>query len=392
VEPTQVEVATLDQVEGEVTRTRAGEKKPAVAGEKLLAGDRLDAPAGLAALKYADGTRVEWRGALQIAAADGAKHLFLEQGELRAQVVKQPAGKPMMFFSPHGEAAVLGTTLRILVDPDPKEGMRLDVEEGKVRLLRKGDGRTVDVVTGHYAVAAVGSPMTSRAFRIWGGLQALYTFKEGRGGLVHDVSRAGTPLDLKTENAQALRWSAKGLFLSAPSLLASTAPATRLIQACKASNEISLELWFRPATLAPGNRDGRILTLSFDPMNQDFMIGQDEFQGPSRSCFVRLRTTATDLVGKPATALPNGTLTLKATHFVFTRAASGTATIYVDGVEAVRGSVAGNFSAWDDRGRLGLGNEMTNDRPWLGEYHLVAVYSRALSADDVKQNYRAGAE
>jgi hypothetical protein len=35
---------------------------------------------------------------------------------------------------------------------------------------------------------------------------------------------------------------------------------------------------------------------------------------------------------------------------------------------------------------------MSGDRPWLGEYQLVAIYSRALTADDVKQNLKAGAE
>jgi len=391
-QPTVVVIATLDQVEGEVTRTRGGEKKPAVAGEGLLAGDVLESSTGIAALKYSDGTRVELRGVLRLQAADGAKHLFLEQGALKAQAAKQPAGKPMVFFSAYGEATVLGTTLRLTVDPDPKEGMRLDVEEGKVRLLRKADGRTVDVVAGHYAVAAAGSPMTSRVYRVQAGLQALYTFKEARGGIVHDVSHAGTPLDLKIENEQAVRWSPKGLLLTGPTLVASPGPASKIVQACKASNEVSLEVWFRPATLTPAAKDGRILKLSADPRNQNFMIGQNEYQGPTRSYFARLRSTGTDLVGKPATPLPEGTAVLKPTHIVFTRAASGAVSLYVDGVELARGSVAGNLSHWNDGYRLGLGNEFSNDRPWLGEIQLAAVYSRALGADEVKQNHRAGTE
>ena len=36
-----------------------------------------------------------------------------------------------------------------------------------------------------------------------------------------------------------------------------------------------------------------------------------------------------------------------------------------------------------------LGNEGTTDRPWLGEYHLVAIYNRALSDQEILQNFKA---
>jgi len=39
---------------------------------------------------------------------------------------------------------------------------------------------------------------------------------------------------------------------------------------------------------------------------------------------------------------------------------------------------------------IALGNEFTHDRTWQGSYHLVAIYSRALSPDDVTANFRAG--
>jgi hypothetical protein len=391
-QPTVVEVAALDQVDGDVTLTRGAEKRAARPGDALLAGDLLTSSGG-AGLRYADGTRVDLRsGTLRILASDGGKRLALEQGALRAQAAKQPAGQPMVFATPYGDATVLGTTLRLAVDPDPKEGTRLEVDEGKVRLTRKADGKTVDVATGQYAVAAVGGTMSSRFFRAQAGLLALYTFKEARGAAIHDVSRTGAPLDLKIENEKAVRWTSKGLILTAPTLVASSGPASRIIQGCRSTNEISLEVWFRPATVTPAAKDGRILTLSGDTKNQNFMIGQDELQGPSRSYFVRLRTTGTDPVGKPAMALPDGTAAPKLTHLVYTRSASGAATLYVDGVELSRGTVTGNLSNWNDGYRLGLGNEFSNDRAWLGEYHLAAVYGRALTADDVRQNQRAGIE
>jgi hypothetical protein len=39
---------------------------------------------------------------------------------------------------------------------------------------------------------------------------------------------------------------------------------------------------------------------------------------------------------------------------------------------------------------LAIGNELTNNRPWLGEVFLIAIYNRALSATEVQQNFGAG--
>ncbi|MBI3856315.1 MAG: FecR domain-containing protein, partial [Planctomycetes bacterium] len=367
---TVLEVALLERLDGEVSLTRGGQKKPAQTGEALLAGDILEAVAA-AVVKYADGTRVELRAGTMASfpASDAGKRIVVDRGIVRAQVARQPAGLPMLFASLHADATVLGTTLRLAVDPDPKEGTRLDVEEGKVKLLRKLDGKSVEVATGHYAVVATGIQLVSKLARVTAGLQALYTFKEGRGGVVRDLARVGAPIDLKIENEQAVRWSPRGLLLVAPTLVASPSPATRIAQACKQSNEVSLELWIRPATLTPAAKDGRIFSFSSDILNQNFMIGQDEFKGPNRSYFVRLRSTATDPVGKPDLASPDGGLTLKLTHLVYTRATSGAAALYLDGAEIAKTSVGGSFASWNDGFRIGLGNEFSNDRAWLGEYH-----------------------
>lgn len=398
VEPamTQVEVAALESVQGEVTIERGGERRPARPQDRLISEDVLQV-AGLdsrATLKYADGTTVAFEGDTlsRIQGATGGKRFILERGALRAQVAKQPAGLPMVVATPHGEATVVGTTLRILVGTDPKEGTRLEVEEGKVRLQRKSDGRSIDVPAGFYAVASPGVTLATHPARVTSGLVALYAFKEGRGAAVHDVSRAGTPLDLKIENPASVRWGARALALAAPTLVAGTAPAVRLVLACRSSNELTLEAWIRPAAIAPPGKDGRILTLSSDPFGQDFLLGQDELGGPSRSYFVRLRTTATDLVGKPALASPSGAVQPRLTHLVYTRSAGGGTVLYQDGAEVSRSTAAGDLSAWNETYRVGLGNEMTQDRPWLGEYHLAAVYSRALGADEVRQNLKAGTE
>jgi hypothetical protein len=52
-------------------------------------------------------------------------------------------------------------------------------------------------------------------------------------------------------------------------------------------------------------------------------------------------------------------------------------------------TVGGDFSNWTDY-RLTLANELNQNHPWLGELYLVAIYNRALTTDEVSQNYGAG--
>jgi hypothetical protein len=77
-------------------------------------------------------------------------------------------------------------------------------------------------------------------------------------------------------------------------------------------------------------------------------------------------------------------------HVLYTRDAAGVARIYVDGALVMEGSVGGDLGNWADDYRLALANELSLGRPWLGELRLVAVYSRALTAAEVLQNYEAG--
>ena len=64
--------------------------------------------------------------------------------------------------------------------------------------------------------------------------------------------------------------------------------------------------------------------------------------------------------------------------------------IYLDGVLTESSSIGGDCSGWDAGYVLALGDEPTGGRPWLGIFDLVAIYDRALSAAEVRNNYRAG--
>ncbi len=225
-------------------------------------------------------------------------------------------------------------------------------------------------------------------------MQVLYTFEEGSGAAVNDVSGVGVPLNLTITNPANTTWIMGGLTINAATIIQSGAAATKVISACTTRNEITLEAWVRPAstTQGGGGTVPRIVTISTNTSNRDAALGQGN--GTLTAIYTgRVRTTATDNNGiTPSLDTPDGSLTTALTHVVYTRNAAGNAIFYLNNVQQASGTIGGNFSNWDAAYALALANEFTQDRPWLGEYHLVAIYNRALTAAEVSQNYAAGAD
>jgi hypothetical protein len=218
------------------------------------------------------------------------------------------------------------------------------------------------------------------------GLAALYTFDEGAGDLVNDTSGFGTPLTLTIAPLENVLWTTGGLLFVAGPGTAATSPAaaSKIITACKASNEVTLEAWIRPANAIQGG-PARVLTLSTSDTSRNFMLGQE-----GTAYEARLRTTETNFNGTPGVFSPGQAVLLQTHHVVYTRATGGAARLYLNGAlvsDEVRG---GSLSNWSSSTRFALGNEFNRERLWLGEYRLIAVYSRALSAMEVTDNYLAG--
>jgi hypothetical protein len=80
----------------------------------------------------------------------------------------------------------------------------------------------------------------------------------------------------------------------------------------------------------------------------------------------------------------------KLTHIVYTRDKAGRAIFYLDGQRQANRAVSGNCSNWDSGYRLALANELTQDRPWLGEMYRIAIYDRALGNNQITRNFKTG--
>ena len=219
------------------------------------------------------------------------------------------------------------------------------------------------------------------------GLVVLYDFEEAGGATVFDVSGVGTPLNLAIADLSKTTRIPGALRIDDSTIVKSAGAATKIIDAAKATNEITIEAWINPANTSQAG-PARIVTLSKDTSFRNFTLGQS-----SNFYNTRLRSTSTSLNGMPSLSTPSGSLTAGLTHVVFTRIhPSGTTKTYINGVEVSSGSTPSSFSNWDTTFKFALANELTLNRTWLGDFHLVAIYNKALSSTEVEKNFAAGPE
>ena len=233
-------------------------------------------------------------------------------------------------------------------------------------------------------VCLAGTDAALAAERVSQDLLALYTFERPTGDFIRDRSGTGEPLDLKIENRQGVTFRGGRLLVTSSARISSAGPARKIVAAMKQSNALSIEAWVKPQD-ARQSGPARIVSLSADPGQRNFTLGQEAGRYD-----VRLRTTSTDTNGIPSMPSPDGAARAELTHVVYTRDPAGSARIYLNGKMIATQALAGQLANWSDDYRLSLVNELTGNRPWLGELHLIAIYGRALSEEEVTRNFSAG--
>ncbi|MBC8326263.1 MAG: DUF1592 domain-containing protein [Verrucomicrobia subdivision 3 bacterium] len=235
-----------------------------------------------------------------------------------------------------------------------------------------------------FYIACFGVVISASAARVASGLVVFYDFGSAQGAVVRDRSGVKPAVDLQIAALQNVQRAKGSLEISKGTVIRSAQPPARLINALKRSGEITIEAWLQPANTT---QDGpaRIITLSRDTSERNFTLGQE------KNLFdVRLRTSRSSNNGIPSTATPARSLAARLTHVVFTRDRAGRTTIFLDGKRRADQTIAGNFANWNNGYTLALGNELSNERPWRGTFHLVAIYDRSLSSTEVTQNFQAG--
>ncbi|MEM9462685.1 MAG: LamG domain-containing protein [Myxococcota bacterium] len=229
--------------------------------------------------------------------------------------------------------------------------------------------------------------------RVTEGLLVLYRFDEGSGTTVADQGGYGEPLDLTIESATmqsvGFHWQGDGLAFE-DAVATSIVPATKVIEACQATGELTAEAWVTPATKGMTG-PGRILTVSDSGDYRDFTLGQGHYVNSDPVFVGRVRTSngSGSLNGTPE-LVSSPVATTNLTHLAYVRTDDGHDRIYIDGQLHGESTRTGSFSNWNESYVLSCGNEPTLDRPWQGVLHLVAVYDHALTLDQIEQNIDAG--
>jgi hypothetical protein len=171
--------------------------------------------------------------------------------------------------------------------------------------------------------------------------------------------------------------------------LLSAVPPKGLQERLSKADDLTVEVWiqsYHPIQSGPA----RIISYSRDTSRRNFTLAQS-----GDALVMRLRTTKTDLNGmNPHFEAPRvfhetqGQKRIR--HIVFTYNGNK-ACVFVDGREYhCDGTIAGDFLNWAPDHHLVIGNEVTADRPWLGEIHYAAVFSRALAPWEIRNAFSQG--
>jgi len=229
--------------------------------------------------------------------------------------------------------------------------------------------------------------------RVVNGLQALYPFAENQQlampALIHDVAGIGPPLTLRVQAPTHVQSTLNGLQILTPTLITSEGAAHKLTQAAQATGELSVEAWIVPdertqTLVAP------LLSLGKGSAAASFSLTQEQYGNQVAGLYTAQLVTNQVPTGNRLSAAPIANPARQLTHLVFTRNAAGLARIYLNGVARATKAMSGDFATWDPQALLRLATDDTGLQFWLGEYQLVAFYSRALDATEVQQNYAAG--
>ena len=180
-----------------------------------------------------------------------------------------------------------------------------------------------------------------------------------------------------------------GLSIDSITVAQNDDPATKIIDACMSTNEITIEAWVKPGSDDQGG-PARIVTCSIDGSNRNFTFAQDNAI-PANGYQVRLRTTATNANGSdPRIEAANTLIMGEISKLAYTRNEAEEAIFYVNGEQRDSKAIPGDFSNWVPEHQMAIGHEinMEGERSWLGEIYLIAIYNVALTQDEIQDEAR----
>lgn len=214
----------------------------------------------------------------------------------------------------------------------------------------------------------------------YGGAAALYTV--GLSLLVLWPFDFSVPFSFE-DNTVSWTHRTNGVEFPGRGIIRLSSSVSRLHDALVSGSGITVEVW---AATTNDQQDGpaRIVSYSKNPSSRNFTLAQD-----GRDLVMRLRTTETDLNGRPVLNVRDVFQAKDPQHLVVTYNYFEQH-VYVNGRLRMHAFIpGGKFLNWDPSCSLVLGNEATGNRSWIGKLFLVGLYNRALSEQEIWKNYTA---
>ncbi|HHH42511.1 MAG TPA: LamG domain-containing protein [Gammaproteobacteria bacterium] len=222
---------------------------------------------------------------------------------------------------------------------------------------------------------------------------ALYEFKTGSGNVAIDSSGVAPDLNLTfspdPDTSSDIDWvGGWGISITNGRAQGSTTSSKKLRDLITSTGEYSIEAWVAPANVTQEG-PARIVSYSAGTTARNFTLGQTQYNYD----FLQ-RSSTTDGNGEPMLSTDDNDEDLQATlqHVVATFDPLNGRRIYVNGVFTgdTDTTAAGNLNDWDDTFAFVLGNEVSGDRQWQGTIRMVAIHNRALTQEQIQQNFDVG--
>ncbi len=277
---------------------------------------------------------------------------------------------------------------------DATHSCAVDAQEIQDAIAAMAAGITADPVTNTViskATTLYEGTVASGGSRYDSNVIALYEFKTGTGNTVYDTSGVDPAADLTLAGTKGNDFDWVGGWgvqfkSSMAKAQASTTASRKLYQRITLTGEYSIEAWVIPGNVT--QEDSRIVSYSGSKTARNFTLGQTMYNYEAFG-----RSSNTDANGELKLATKDADKKLQAAlqHVVITFDPVRGRRIYVNGEDTgVMESSGGSLSEWDNSFALVLGNEVSNDKPWAGVVRLVAIHDRALTEEQIKQNFAAG--
>ncbi len=215
---------------------------------------------------------------------------------------------------------------------------------------------------------------------------ALWEFKTGNGLVAFDSSGVDPAVDLNL-SPEVAWYGGWGITTNGGIARGTTTASAKMYDVIQESGEFTIEAWVIPANVT--QEMARIVSYSAGEQARNFTLQQTLYNYD-----FLLRSTETSLNGDPALSTPDADEVLQATlqHVVATYDPIEGRRIYVNGnlVSQVDPVPGGTLIDWQDTFAFVIGNEVSGDGPWEGTVRLAAVHRRALTQEQVTQNYDVG--